>query len=151
MKLVNKWSIFLKNTLLVPKLGYNLLSTKKLCGSDFIGQFDSDRIIITRRSDGKGLIKAKDKHGLFIVSKIVKEADKMTFYSELSKRKYLVPELDKSYKPSVLMPTSQRSTQSTSESLALVADIENKAVKDVPEARQVDRQVDRQIDRQVNR
>ena len=54
-------------------------------------------MIITRRSDGKGLIKAKDKHGLFIVSKIIKEADKITFNSELSKR---------SHKLSVLMLAS---------------------------------------------
>ena len=38
--------------------------------------------------------------------KIIKEANKITFDLELSKRKYLVPKLDKLYKLSVLMLAS---------------------------------------------
>ena len=70
---------FVKDTLLVPGLGCNLLSSKKLLGTENLGLFDSRRMVFARRCDGKHLIEAESRNGLYIVSKISDEANGMTF------------------------------------------------------------------------
>lgn len=72
--------IFLSDTLLVPELGCTLVSARKLAGSEYIGQFDDDRMVFSRRADQKHMIEAKQKGGLYIVSRISKEAHGTTFY-----------------------------------------------------------------------
>jgi hypothetical protein len=77
--------IFLKKTLLVPDLECTLISVKKLAGSDYIGQFDSHRLVFTRRSDYKYIVEAILKGGLYILSKISKKVYNKTFYNTLLK------------------------------------------------------------------
>jgi len=79
VKLENGRQIFLADTLLVPDLGCSLLSAKKLLGIDLIGQFDPYRMIFIKRENGKHLVEAESRKGLYIVSKISSEANGKTF------------------------------------------------------------------------
>ena len=56
-----------------------LISTKKLLGSELIGQFDAYCMLFSRHSNNLLLIEAKVKNSLYIVSKITKEADSISF------------------------------------------------------------------------
>ena len=77
---------FVKDTLLVPGLGCNLLSSKKLLGTENLGLFDLRRIVFVRRCDGKHLIEAKSCNSLYIVLKISDEVNSMTFGTGNSSR-----------------------------------------------------------------
>jgi hypothetical protein len=70
------------------------VSAKKLLGSELIGQFDAYRMLFSRHSDNLPLIEAKVKNGLYIVSKIAKEADNISFVTSVRQVKP-VAELDK--------------------------------------------------------
>ena len=56
-----------------------LVSTKKLLGLELIGQFDAYYILFSRCSNNLPLIKAKVKNSLYIISKIAKEVDSISF------------------------------------------------------------------------
>ena len=79
IKLENGRHVFLEDTLHVLRIGYTLVSTKKLLGSKLIGQFDAHRMLFSRRSDNVLLIKAKMRNGLYIVSQIAEEVDGISF------------------------------------------------------------------------
>ena len=55
------------------------MSAKKLLDLELIGQFDAYYILFSRRSNNLPLIEAKVKNSLYIVSKITKEVDSISF------------------------------------------------------------------------
>jgi len=70
-------------------LRYILVSARKLASSEYIGQFDNDCIIFSRRADQKHIIEAKQKGGLYIILRISKEAYGTIFYkASLYREKY---------------------------------------------------------------
>ena len=79
IKLENSHYVFLEDTLYILGIGYILISTKKLLGSELIGQFDTYYMLFSRCSNNLLLIKTKVKNGLYIVSKITKEVDSISF------------------------------------------------------------------------
>ena len=79
IKLENSRCIFLEDTLYVPGIGYMLVSAKKLLGLELIGQFDAYYILFSGHNNNLLLIKAKVKNSLYIVSKIAKEANNISF------------------------------------------------------------------------
>ena len=83
IKLENSCCVFLENILYILGIGCMLMSTKKLLGSELIGQFDAHYMLFSRYSDNFPLIEAKVKNGLYIVSKIAKEVDSMSFVTSV--------------------------------------------------------------------
>lgn len=85
VRLENNRCILLENTLLVPGLGCHLLSTKKLVMDNrCLGQFDSDCMTFLDPITKTALLKAENKKGLYITSKISSEADGQMFGKELT-------------------------------------------------------------------
>jgi hypothetical protein len=62
-KLKDGTSVCLPDSLLVPGLGCNLMSARKICSREIIGQFDDKRMIFSKRDDGTPLIEASLRHG----------------------------------------------------------------------------------------
>ena len=67
-----------------------LMSAKKLLGSELIGQFNTYYMLFSRRSNNLLLIEAKVKNSLYIVSKITKEADSISFVTSIRQVKPVV-------------------------------------------------------------
>ncbi|KAI1004161.1 hypothetical protein K3495_g4052 [Podosphaera aphanis] len=75
--------ISLANTLLVPGIGCNLLSVKKMViGARCIGQFNSNFMTFLDPITKISLVEAKNHKGLYLVSKISNEADGSVFGEE---------------------------------------------------------------------
>jgi len=71
-------SMLLDKVLFVPRLGVNLLSTRKICSQDHItGAFDDKKMWFTR--SGKRIIKADISEGIYIVSWIAKGLQETAF------------------------------------------------------------------------
>ena len=79
IKLENSCYVFLEDILYIPGIGYMLVFAKKLLGLELIGQFDAYCMLFSRCSNNLLLIETKVKNGLYIVSKITKEADSISF------------------------------------------------------------------------
>ena len=68
---------------MVPQLGYNLLSARKLVSNNqLISKFNKERIVFYLPNN-MPIIKAKQSKGVFIVSIIVKKANGATFRETL--------------------------------------------------------------------
>lgn len=81
LKMEDGKRILLEKTLLVPQLGCNLVSARKLCSSNIQGVFNPTQMIFFRVSDNVTLVKAETRNGLYIISEIAKEANGMSFKS----------------------------------------------------------------------
>ena len=90
IKLENSYCVFLEDILYILGIGYMLMSTKKLLGSELIGQFDAYYILFSRCSNNLLLIEAKVKNSLYIISKITKEADSISFIISIRQVKPIV-------------------------------------------------------------
>jgi hypothetical protein len=74
-------SMLLDKVLFVPRLGVNLLSTRKICSQDHItGAFDDKNMWFTRH--GKRIIKADISDGIYIVSWIAKGLQETAFLAK---------------------------------------------------------------------
>ena len=70
-------SCLLKNTLLVPKLGINLISARRLCKDGIEGHFDAENMYF--KKDNKILIHAQQDNGLYLVKSISKDCLEKAF------------------------------------------------------------------------
>jgi hypothetical protein len=105
-KLRNSRSVFLKDTLLVPQLGCNLLSARKLVSNNqLIGKFNKERMVFCPPDD-MPIIEAKRSRGVFIVSAIAKKADGATFGETLlpSRTSLNLPSRSAQYPNSMVLP-----------------------------------------------
>jgi hypothetical protein len=69
----------LKNVLYVPKLGANLLLSRRLCEAGLVGSFHSGKICF--KLNGKTVIKARMENGLYIVNDVSKQYKETAFPS----------------------------------------------------------------------
>ena len=58
----------MEDTLFVPGLGVNLISAKRLCKKGLQGSFDKDSMYVSK--EGKPVVMAKQKEGLYVVSHV---------------------------------------------------------------------------------
>ena len=70
-------SCLLKNTLLVPNLGINLISARRLCKDGIEGHFDAENMYF--KKDNKTLIHAQQDNGLYLVKSISKDCPDKAF------------------------------------------------------------------------
>ena len=70
-------SCLLKNTLLVPNLGVNLISARRLCKDGIEGHFDAENMYF--KKDNKTLIHAQQHNGLYLVKSISKDCPDKAF------------------------------------------------------------------------
>ena len=70
-------SCLLKNTLLVPKLGINLILARRLCKDGIKGHFDAENMYF--KKDNKTLIYTQQDNGLYLVKSISKDCPDKAF------------------------------------------------------------------------
>ena len=66
------------------------MSTKKLLGLELISQFNTYYILVFKYSNNLLLIKAKVKNSLYIVPKIAKEANSISFITSVKQVKPII-------------------------------------------------------------
>ena len=91
----------------VLKLGYILILVQKLLGNKLIGQINNYRILFSKCNNNTPIIKAELRNRLYIVSKISKEVNKIsfsTYVTGLFKPSYLLDKI-------TLFPLSKRASQ----------------------------------------
>ena len=99
--------MLLEDILYIPKLGYILILVQKLLSNELIGQINNYRMLFSKCNNNTPIIKAELRNRLYIVSKISKEANKIsfsTYITGLFKPSYLSDEI-------TLFPLLKRASQ----------------------------------------
>jgi hypothetical protein len=77
-------SVLLANVLLVPRLGVNLLSTRKICRHGLTGTFDDKKMYFNLRN--KTIMEAKQCDGLYVISKVARGYEETAFLAKRANR-----------------------------------------------------------------